>query len=211
MNPLHSPKEWTQKQDVPRFEISETWDFSGKVWRMKTFFPVQIWSCYRRQGLGSICLWTAWIWKFLDFFFLNNVLSGIPNDALIDEGSPRYFGTSLWKDDVTREDNKLTRDSEHSRPINESQVVEPTLRREPKLPDSGPTRLGPNPPTRKSGYWRQSITPNYKQRNCIPEHLHWGPPVGPQPPNGKGSVVVRNLGGWRKEGRGGAPWKRFSL
>jgi len=42
-------------------------------------------------------------------------------------------------------------------------------------------------------------------------HSRTGPPVGPQPPNGKGSVVVRNLGGWRKEGRGGAPWKRFSL
>jgi len=38
------------------------------------------------------------IFGFLDFlfdFFLDNVLSGTPNTVFIDEGGPRYFGTSL--------------------------------------------------------------------------------------------------------------------
>jgi len=38
---IHStaPRNEHSKADVPRFEISEIWDFSGKVRRMKTFFP----------------------------------------------------------------------------------------------------------------------------------------------------------------------------
>ena len=43
-------------------------------------------------------LWTSWIFNFWIFFFffkLDTVLLGTPNTALIDEGGPRYFGTSL--------------------------------------------------------------------------------------------------------------------
>ena len=36
-----------------------------------------------------------WLCDFLDFFFLDNVLSGTPNTVSIGEGDPRYFGTSL--------------------------------------------------------------------------------------------------------------------
>jgi hypothetical protein len=36
-----------------------------------------------------------WMFDFLDFFFLDNVLSGTPNTVSIGEGGPRYFGTSL--------------------------------------------------------------------------------------------------------------------
>jgi len=45
-----APRNEHSKTDFPRFEISKIWNFPGKVRRMKTFFPGQIWSCYRRDA-----------------------------------------------------------------------------------------------------------------------------------------------------------------
>jgi len=59
MNPLHSPKKWTQQN-----RFLEIWDFRDLRFRRKSsenevFFPRAIWTCYRRTRFPQSSLFKA--------------------------------------------------------------------------------------------------------------------------------------------------------